>query len=71
MAAEVGRFGQGASLLSFEAAEAEGVQAGKGVWVIEGLVARRALGQLVDCVEGSKKEQEKSKMVRVNGLSQW
>ena len=48
MAAEVGRFGLGSGLLGLETAKAEGVQAGKGAGVIEGLFAHRALDQLVD-----------------------
>ena len=51
VAAEVGRLGLGSELLGLETAKAEGVQAEKGTGVIEGLLAHRALGQLVDCVE--------------------
>ena len=48
VAAEVGRLGLGSELLGLETAKAEGVQAEKGAGVIEGLLAHRALGQLVD-----------------------
>ena len=48
VAAEVRRLGFGSELLGLETAKAEGVQAGKGAGVIEGLVAHRAPGQLVD-----------------------
>ena len=54
MAAEVGRLGLGGELLGLEAAKAEGVQAGKGAGVIEGLVAHRAFDQLVDYTEREK-----------------
>ena len=56
MAAEVGRFGLGSELLGLKTAKAEGVQAEKGAGVIEGLLAHRALGQLVDCRKGEGKE---------------
>jgi len=56
MAAEVGRLGLGSELLGLETAKAEGVQAEKGAGVIEGLLAHRALGQLVDCRKGEGKE---------------
>ena len=48
MAAEVRRLGLGSELLGLKTAKAEGVQAGKGAGVIEGLFAHRALGQLVN-----------------------
>jgi len=48
MTAEVGRLGLGSELLGLKTAKAEGVQAEKGAGVIEGLLAHRALGQLVD-----------------------
>ena len=48
MAAEVRRLGLGGELLGLKAAKTEGVQAGKGAGVIEGLLAHRALDQLVD-----------------------
>ena len=51
VATKVGRLGHGSELLGLETAKAEGVQAEKGTGVIEGLLAHRALGQLVDCVE--------------------
>jgi len=52
VATEVGRLGLGGELLGLETAKAEGVEAGKGAGVIEGLLAHRALDQLVDCGEG-------------------
>jgi len=48
VAAEVRRLGLGSELLGLETAKAEGVEAGKGTGVIEGLLAHRALDQLVD-----------------------
>ena len=56
MAAEVGRLGLGSELLGLETAKAEGVQAGKGAGVIEGLVAHGTFGQLVDCERGKRKD---------------
>jgi len=52
VATEVRRLGLGGELLGLKTAKAEGVQAGKGAGVIEGLFAHRALGQLVDCGKG-------------------
>ena len=49
MAAEVGRLGLGSELLGLETAKAEGVKAGKGARVVEGLPAHRALGKLLNC----------------------
>jgi len=48
VAAEVRRLGHGSELLCLETAKAEGMQARKAAGVIEGLLAHRALGQLVD-----------------------
>jgi len=57
VAAEVRRLG-------LETTKAKGVQAGKGARVNEGLVALRALGQLVDCGNGEgKKNKEKTRKV--------
>jgi len=49
VAAEVGRLGLGSELLGLETTKAEGVQARKRAGVIEGVVAHRALDQLIDC----------------------
>ena len=59
VATEVRRLGHGSELLGLETAKAEGVQAGKGAGVIEGLVAHWALDQPVDCVERGKVQQKK------------
>ena len=48
VAAEVRRLGLGGELLGLKAAKTEGVQAGKGAGVIEGLFAHWALDQFVD-----------------------
>ena len=56
MAAEVRRLGLGSGLLGLETTKAEGVQAGKGAGVIEGLVAHGTFGQLVDCERGKGEE---------------
>ena len=69
MAAEVGRLGLGGELLGLETAKAEGVEAGKGAGVIEGLLAHRALDQLVDCGEG-KVQQKKEKDEEEEGVSE-
>ena len=48
MAAEVGRTGLGSGLLGLKTGKAEGVQASKGAWFIEGVVANGTLGKLFD-----------------------
>ena len=62
LVAEVRRLGLGCELLGFKTTKAEGVEAEKGAGVIEGLLAHRALCQLVGCVQGEgKKNKEKMK----------
>jgi len=69
VAAKVRRLGLGGGLLGLETAKAEGMQAGKGAGVVEGLVAHRALGQLLDCVERGEKKQSKKKKKDKEGES--
>jgi len=60
VAAKGRRLGLGSELLGLETTKAEGVEAEKGAGVIEGLLAHRALCQLVGCVQGEgKKNKEK------------
>ena len=66
MAAEVRRLGFGSELLGLETAKAEGVQAGKGAGVIEGLVAHGTFGQLVDCERGKGEESVSERVVVKN-----
>ena len=59
VAAEVRQLGLGSELLGLKTTKTERVQAGKGAGVVEGLVAHRALRQLVDW----KVEQRRTKKV--------
>ena len=70
MAAEVGRLGHGSELPGLEAIKAEGMQAGKGAGVIEGFVAHRTLGQLVDCGKGQAQQRKKRRRRRCEHVSQ-
>ena len=65
MAAEVRRLGLGSELLRLETTKTEGVQAEKGAGVIEGLVAHRTLGQLLDCAEGEIQKERDGKTEKV------